>query len=388
MSDIVKKKYCTGCKACYNICPKDAIEMKTDKEGFWYPKVKAEKCISCDLCNKVCPSINSCKNPESSIRPEVYAAYSLNEETRIKSTSGGLFSELANQVIENKGYVIGAVYNERHHVEHYIAKSKEELIKLRQSKYVQSDTGNVYKEIKKLLDKDNLILFCGTPCQIAGLTCFLGKKYEKLILCDFICRGIASPKVYEAYLEMQRNKYKSPIKQVMFKNKTYGWSKLSILITFENGEEYLQTGQQDLYVNGYVQNSFFFRPTCFHCKYKELPRLSDITLADFWGIGKTRPHLDQDKGTSLVFINSTKGKKLFEAIEEDLTFEACTFEEAINGDVSIFDSVERNPRRRKFYVDLDKLPFDKLMEKYSKKAVNLLIRDKFKAGLLKLKHIV
>jgi coenzyme F420-reducing hydrogenase beta subunit len=374
--------------ACYNICPKNAIEMKADEEGFWYPKIHRDKCIDCHLCRNACPSINNCKNSESSISPKVYAAYSLNEETRIKSTSGGLFSELASLVLDHQGYVAGAIYNEKHQVEHYIAKTKEELIKLRQSKYVQSDMGSVYKEIKNLLQADKLVLFCGTPCQNAGLTCFLGEKYEKLILCDFICRGNASPKAYEAYLEMQRNKYKSQIKQVNFKNKTYGWSKCSILVTFENGEEYLETGDKDPYVSGYINTDYFFRPSCFNCKYKKLPRVSDITLADFWGIGKTRPYLDQDKGTSLVLINSDKGRKLLEEIKERLTIEECSFEEAINGDGSIFDSVKKSSKRKKFYVDLDAMSFDKLMEKYSKQAMNIALKNKFKNSLLRLRKIV
>lgn len=366
MRDIVKKKYCTGCKACYNACPKDAINIVIDEEGFWYPKINIDKCISCHLCSKVCPSLKVLKKPSQIADIKVYAAYSLKEETRIKSTSGGIFFELASNVIDNGGYVVGAVYDENHHVKHHIASDKEELIKLRQSKYVQSDSCNIYEKTKLLLEEDNLVMFCGTPCQIAAITCFLGKGYEKLILCDFICRGVASPKVYEAYLEMLRIRYKSKIKQITFKNKTYGWNRFSTLVEFENGEEYIQDRYHDLYIVGYLQTNLFCRPSCYQCKYKEIPHVSDITLADFWGISKTRPHLDQEKGTSLVLINSEKGKKLFEKIKVNLISESCSLEEAINGDDSMLNSIEKNHSRKKFYKDLNKLPFEDLIEKYSK----------------------
>ena len=221
MIDKLKKEECTACAACVNICPKKCISMKEDEEGFEYPRIDFEKCIQCGLCEKICPILNKQKKEKYTDKPSVYAAWSLDEEIRFNSTSGGVFSELAKAILEKNGYVCGARYNENNMIEHTVINKKEDLEKIRQSKYAQSSIGKVYIKIKELLEKDNFVLFCGTPCECAGLSNFLKKDYEKLYLCDFVCRGSNSPKVYKKFLEYLEKKYKSKIKKVWFKNKKY-----------------------------------------------------------------------------------------------------------------------------------------------------------------------
>lgn len=380
----IDKPICTGCNACYNICPKNAISMSPDSEGFVYPIVNEKQCVQCGLCQKTCPPLNNYKNEDNFKNPEVYAAWSLDEDIRRNSTSGGIFSELAREVLENNGCVVGARYTENHMVEHCMINTVEDLEKLRQSKYSQSDIGLVYREIRRCLIDGKKVLFCGTPCHCAGLTSYLQRKYDNLIVCDFICRGINSPKTYTKYLEMLEKKYKSKIEKVIFKNKTYGWNQFATLIKFKNGEQYLQDRNHDLFMKGYIKHNFYMRLSCHECKFKTMPRVSDITLGDFWGIGQTRPHLDEDKGTSVVFINSTKGRNIFDSIKKNIFFEQCAFEEAKNGNPYILNPVSKNPNRAKFLKDLDRLPFDRCIKKYG----NENIRYKTKILLKKIKKII
>lgn len=364
MIDKVEKSTCTGCNACLNICPKLAITMLADIEGFQYPVVDKRLCDNCGLCLRICPTLNKFFKQINFLNPDIFAAWSLNEEVRINSTSGGIFSELAKKILENGGYVVGAKYNDKFTVEHHIINNVQELPKLRQSKYLQSNVGFIYKKIRKLLIDKKEVLFCGTPCQNAGLTSYLQEQYDNLLLCDFICRGVNSPTVYLKYLSMLQERYRSKIIKVIFKNKTYGWNQCSTLIKFENGDSYIEDRNHDLFMIGYLRYNLYVRPSCYNCMFKKLPRISDISLGDFWGIGKTRPHLDQNKGTSVLFINSDKGKSFFERIQPNIYYEKCTFEEAVRGNVCILNSIIRDPRRDNFFIDLRTNSFDKVMEKY------------------------
>lgn len=377
MIDKIKKELCTGCDACYNVCPESCIEMVVDKTGFRYPKVDYNKCTKCSICIKICPSLNKPSLIEKWETPKVFAAWSLDENIRLNSTSGGVFSELAKRVLKDGGFVVGARYNEKNLVEHYMISNIDELIKIRQSKYVQSDIGDILKKVKEKLIDDKLVAFCGSPCQVAGLLKYLKKPYNNLITFDFICRGTNSPKAYLRYLDMVEEKYKSNIKKVWFKNKTYGWNRFSTRIDLENKKIYIKDRYDDLYMRGYIEENLYMRPCCFDCKYKTFPRVSDITLGDFWGVGATDPSLDADKGTSLIMINSDKGEMLFNSISKNIFRKESTLELALPGNISIVKSATKNPVSDQFLVMLDDYPFDICFKKLVRK--NIVNRTKIKA---------
>lgn len=388
MIDKIKKELCTGCNTCYNICPENCIAMVEDKTGFRYPKVDYSKCTKCKLCIKTCPSLNKPLLNEKWTNPKVFAAWSLDEGIRFNSTSGGVFSELANEVLLDRGLVIGARYNEKHLVEHAIIESIEGIEKLRQSKYVQSDIGDIFKKIEEKLIDNKLIAFCGSPCQVAGLINFLKKPYDNLITFDFVCRGTNSPKAYLRYLEMLETKYRSKIKKVWFKNKIYGWNRFSTRIDFENSKVYTKDRYNDLYMRGYIEYNLYMRPCCFDCKYKSFPRVSDITLADFWGVGVNDPELDPDKGTSLIIINSDKGHNLFNSVSKNIFYKESTLEAALPGNIPIVKSAIKNPKSDQFLMMLDDYPFDVCFKKCVKNNVLKKIKNKiFRVGtVLALTH--
>lgn len=365
MIDNIKKELCTGCDACFNVCTEKCIEMVADVTGFRYPKVDYDKCIKCTECIKTCPSINKPSLEYKWQEPKVYAAWSLNENIRFNSTSGGIFSELAKEVILDGGLVAGARYNEEQLVEHDIIECIDGIEKLRQSKYVQSDIGDILKHIEELLIAKRLVAFCGSPCQVAGLLNYLKNPYENLITFDFVCRGTNSPKVYLKYIEMLENKYNSKIEKVWFKNKTYGWNRFSTRINFNNGKIYIKDRYNDLYMRGYIEENLYMRPCCFDCKYKDFPRVADLTLADFWGVGATDPELDEDKGTSLIMINSEKGDNLFSKIEDRIYRKESIMETALPGNGAILKSAVKNPKSEEFLIMLNKYPFDVCFKKYA-----------------------
>lgn len=363
MIDKVKDE-CTGCNACYSSCPVAAITMASDCEGFLRPVIDMEICTLCELCEKACPVLSPCRILNTK-KPLIYAAWSRDDELRLNSTSGGVFSELAKLILENNGHVVGARYKTDHTVEHFCINKEKDLPLLRQSKYLQSEMGHTYRDIEGLLKTGDSVLFCGTPCQAAGLLCYLDREYENLTVCDFICRGVASPMVYKMYLADLEKEFGAPVETIQFKNKNVGWNQFCTFIRFTNGMTYQKDRNQDAYMYGYLRSNFYLRPCCFKCKFKETIRISDISLGDFWGIAKTRPHLDQNKGTSVVFTNTIKGADLFTAAQYRLVFEECTFEEAIDGNTHILHSADKPKYRNKFYLELRQSgSFIKVMQKY------------------------
>jgi len=214
------------------------------------------------------------------------------------------------------------------------------------------------------LDCGKSVLFCGTPCQNAGLFRFLGKDYERLVLCDFICRGVNSPMVYESYLKMLEGRYGSRIEVVKFKDKTYGWNNFSTLVRFTNGRRYLEDRFSDPYMIGYLRHNAYLRPSCYDCKFKIVPHLADITLGDFWGIAKTRPHLDEDKGTSIIMINSEKGREVFERIKPGIQWEECTLREVSDGNQCLTQSVAKSDQRDEFFAELRNRGFEAAMGRF------------------------
>lgn len=365
MIQITDKVNCCGCKACGDICPHGAISFKADHEGFWYPEVDNASCVDCGLCERVCPVICPADFIDRYDKPLVYAAYSKEEAIRLDSTSGGIHSMLANKIFDRKAFVGGAVYNEDHTVSQIITDQRERLPEIRSSKYLQSNAEHVYKDIQTKLKDGRDVFFCGTPCQIQALYKFLRRDYDNLITADFLCRGVNSPKVFLSYMDMLEKKYGSRATDIKFKSKEKGWHNFSIRVKFENGKIYCKDRWHDLFFIGYLQYNNFVRPSCYDCKFKCFPQKADITLADFWGIEKLDPSMDQDKGTSMVMINSDKGAALFETIKGDIVYKPFSQDEAAVGNPAMNHSLTSPyDTRNSFFSDLDTVPFDKLAVKY------------------------
>lgn len=365
MIEIKDKKDCTGCGACYNVCPVNAIKMVEDDEGFKYPVINKEKCINCGLCKRTCPMINVPTKEKNRIKPTIIAAWSKKNEVRLDSTSGGIFSELAKYIYKQKGYVCGAIYNNEWLVEHYVSSNPKDINELRSSKYLQSDINTVFKQIKKLLQKGEFVLICGSPCQIAGFYNFLGKKeYDNLYTCDFICRGMNSPKIFKKYINSLEDKYNSKVKKIKFKNKINGWHNFSTKIDFENGKTYIGGRYTDSYMVGYLKYNAFMRPACYDCKFKTLPKISDITLADFWGIENINSKLDNDCGTSMILLNSTKGEELFNNIKKQVEYCEIVSDKIFEENVCMNNSVEMTDARKNVFKNIDKMNYTELSKAF------------------------
>ncbi len=372
MEDIrLPSKYmCTGCGACANVCPQNAIVMKDDCEGFLQPRINNEVCAECGLCSEICPVLNT-KDPDVSEdgSSECYAAYSNDESVLMQSSSGGIFTHLAECVLSEKGIVFGAAFAEKFTVVHCSVENIDELYKLQGSKYVQSEIGDTYRKIKTALDSKRKVLFTGTPCQCAGLRSFLGREYKDLIICDLICHGVNSPSVYLKYLNELEKKYNSKTEKVSFRNKTSGWKKFSVRIDFENGESYLSEFENDPFMLGFVKSKggFYLRESCFNCKFKGLDRgWSDITLGDCWGIEKINNGFLNENGVSLVMINTGKGRNTFQKIIPRLSVCAVSANDAVRYNIHAVKSALRNSRRDTFFreIETDGFLLDELITKY------------------------
>lgn len=368
MIEINDKKNCCGCQACGDICPVQAITFRADHEGFWYPEVDKDKCTDCHLCEKMCPMIHIDALKHNDLpEPQVFGGYNKDVVIRFDSTSGGIFSLLAQAMYRQKGYVSGAVYTDDLKVVNFISNDKKDLKRLRSSKYVQSNAEGLYKRIRQLLTAGERVLACGSPCQMAALRSYLRKDYDKLIIVDFLCRATNSPKVFEKYKESLEVRYGSKIVSIKDKNKDHGWHSLARKITFENGQVYYGEGHEDDYRRGYHDN-VYERPSCYECKFKGIPRMSDITLGDFWGIGGVDPSLEQNLGTSLVMINSRKGLEYFEKIKEKLVVKKFSVKDIVPGNgTAIMGGTLPYPahiNREEFFEALDEMPFDECAAKF------------------------
>lgn len=369
MIEINKKTSCCGCWACSQICPKQCITMKEDNEGFLYPIVDQTSCINCGLCDKVCPEHNDNRGQNFEI-PKVYEAYALDEETRIGSTSGGIFSVLANQMYDENAYVVGAVFDDDFRLKLYISKDKRDIKKIRGSKYIQAEVGDTFFRIKKLLDKGEKVFVCTTPCQILALKNFLRKEYGNLYTCDFICKGVPPYKFLNKYLRWLSNKYNSSVKDVKFKYKDekYPWGKLGTKFVLENGREIITEGSKDPFMTAFLRSGLTVRPSCTECKFKSFPRYSDISLGDFWGIQKYSKEKTQ-KGMSVVLVNNERGAELFDKVKGELFWNEHELKEATERNIHLIQAYDPIPGyservRKQFFEELDNKGFRFVERKY------------------------
>ncbi len=347
MINITDKEKCCGCEACVQKCPQRCIYLQEDEEGFLYPKVNIEDCISCGLCRMVCPIIHQ---GEEHTPISVFAAKNNNQDERFKSSSGGIFSLLVERVMSEGGVVFGAAFNDRWEVWHSYADSLKVCEKFKGSKYVQSRIGDSYQEAEAFLKEGRSVLFSGTPCQISGLKGYLRHEYDNLLTVDVICHGVPSPGMFRWYLyeEMQkvacqgdgknsvsfRPIHSIPkwdalesvknveIKGISFRDKTKGWKKFSFALDLakttadgkKNTVSLSYTQDKNPFMKGFLRN-LYLRPSCYDCPDRDLKSGSDITLGDFWGIGRALPSMDDDKGVSAVLLNTEKGARCFNELD-------------------------------------------------------------------------
>lgn len=309
------KEECTGCSACYSICPKNAIEMKKKLEGFYYPIINNSNCISCGLCLKVCP-VN--KHVEINSNNQVYSSYIKDKSKRLESASGGIFRILAEYIIDQKGFVFGAAFDENFKVKHICVDNKNDLKKLLGSKYVQSQMNDSFKHARELLEKGNKVLFVGTGCQVAGLKNYLIKEYDNLLTIDLICHGVPSPSVWEKYI---KEKGKGNIIDIIPRDKTNGIDDAPIVFKYSNGLKQSEAYSKNIYLRGFIAN-YYLRNSCYKCNFKGLSRISDITIGDFWGLDKLDKAMYQPYGTSVVITHNNKIDEYIDEINKEMVFKS------------------------------------------------------------------
>ena len=349
--NIISEDVCTGCGACNNCCPVDAIEMLEDQEGFKYPNIDMDKCISCGKCINVCPEANVERiNQNLHEEPECYAAMA-DTTIRIKSSSGGVFAILAESIYQRNGLVCGAVYADDYKsVYHIVSDDRQDLDKIRGSKYVQSDIGKCFCKIKHALEEDKFVLFSGCPCQVSGLYMYLGKQYEKLITIDVVCHGVNSLKAYNSYIaELAKGRI---VEKVNFRDKTiHGWSSI-VNVKFTDGSQYDAAWNKNqwyaLFLGGVIN-----RKCCATCHYAKINRIGDITLGDFWQVHRWDESCNDWKGTSLVLLNSEKGKKVYKELERNLILsKEAPLEHAIKYNGALRQPTSMAPGRKYFFNHL------------------------------------
>lgn len=324
--------------------------MQQNDDGFYSPIINNKICTGCGLCLQSCPvfSYETNQNKRNNIKTNVFAAINKDEQTRLKSSSGGIFTLLSNYVLSKSGIIFGAEFDESFQVIHSACSEKTELNRFFSSKYSQSDIGESFRLCKEYLEEDKNVLFSGSPCQIQGLKSFLGKNYENLITVDFVCHGIPSPALWQKYLQFRKSQFlNSEIETVNFREKSTGWENYCVNINFKNGSTYKADNGIDCFMNVFI-NDECLNESCYNCRFKGIERNCDFTLADFWGIESILPDFYDNKGTSLLFVHTEKAKKILENIKGNLTLKELTDEEikkAVNVNSSAVSSSLRPDNR-------------------------------------------
>ena len=356
MIDIKDKSQCCGCEACVQRCPRQCISLIEDREGFLYPKVDKKACIECNICEKVCPVINQSEAKEPLI---TYAAKNNDEKIRLRSSSGGIFSMLAEAVLNDGGVVFGVCWDKDWRLVFDYTESIDGLSRFRGSKYLQAHVGDAYIIAEQFLKSGRRVLFSGTPCQIRGLKLFLRHDYDKLLCVDIICHGVPSPGVFRRYLNEEianvaKNKVIDVdclhIDDIQFRDKRTGWKSYSLRYQLRDNNANLYSNislyTDNIYMRGFLRD-FYLRPSCYACSAKAGKSGADITLGDFWGIEQLKPEIDDDKGVSAVLLNTLLGKQIFEQLSVEKTLMNYAHVQQYN--LAVYRSVARPQKRDKFF---------------------------------------
>ena len=371
MITISHKYDCVGCTACAAVCPQQCIQMRPNEEGFLYIHTDTNKCIDCHLCEKVCPVINR-NNAKKPIR--TIAAKNVDLQTRLVSSSGGIFTLLAQHVIDAGGVVVGASYDNEWQVRHIIIENREDIPQLQGSKYMQSSMGDCFRMAEKRLKEGTLTLFSGTPCQIAGFKKFLRRDYNNLITVDIVCHGVPSPLIWKEYLKSINPKQKS-ISKVNMRDKTTGWQRYSINIKCADGSTLLaERASHNLYMRGFL-SGVYTRPSCFQCPAKGGRSGSDITLGDFWGVRHVVKQMADKKGVSLLLANTERGVELLNSISFSQV--QTSYEEALRYNPSIEHSTKEPLFRNDFWIQYNQtgiVALENILPKKSKNPLRGIIK--------------
>lgn len=347
MIKLNQKADCCGCGACAQNCPKKCITMEPDAEGFLYPAVDANSCVECGLCEKACPILKNARPEPEEV--QAFVGYTKDSDLRQDSSSGGIFSVLAQEILSRGGAVFGAAFAEDFSVYHVMIESIDDLHRLRGSKYVQSRIEDTYQQAKSLLEQGKQVLFTGVSCQIAGLKAFLAKEYENLWTVDVLCHGVPSPRVWQRYCREQEVKNGGKLESVFFRDKHSGWRRYSISMAFREGGDYCKQNAADPYMRLFLSD-LCLRPSCHSCRFKEFPRQSDLTIGDAWGIEKHMPDMDDDRGTSVVLVNSEKGRRFWAGVENDVISRQGNLDTLLPKSADSRKSVRAHPNRGRFFA--------------------------------------
>lgn len=364
------KKDCNGCGTCALVCPKKCIKMEVDAGGFLYPVIDKSKCINCGKCRNLCSNCNE-KNEKNE---KAYLGINKSMEELAISSSGGIFFPLVKYVLKNQGIVFGVIYNNELEVVHTYADNLEDCKKFCGSKYVRSDLGDSYIKVKEFLDKGKLVLFTGTTCQISGLKKYLNKDYNNLILCDVLCHANPSPKVFKLYVKNLENIKKKKVKNIHFRSKENGWDNVIPIIEYEDGEK----EEENSYFEAFVKE-LINRPSCYACKFASKRRITDFTIADFWGIEKIEPSVNIKNGVSLFTVNSEKGKEILEYFKDDIMMKEVDYNKVENH----YHNVKIHEQSQKFFQKLEAGKLDenniiRALKKYTKHTLFFRIKRKLK----------
>ena len=359
MIEIVDKNLCCGCSACKSICPKKCITMKYDKEGFSYPSVDEKRCIRCNACDKICPMKK--KNNRHSTS-SLCAIQNKNVSERNQSTAGGAFSIVANSILEDGGVVYAVGYDENTNVVHKRVTRKEELPDLRGSKYVQSCMSDTLIKIKKDLKSNKKVLFVGTPCQVHAVYNYIGYTNDYLYTIDLLCLGVSSPGLFRKYIDYLEKKYRKKVLRVDFRNKNFGYSTPNIRVTFSDRTFIQQNYDSKVHSNLFFKGYRNVRPSCYSCEFREKSRVSDFTIGDFPEIGLYNKQLDDDKGTTKLWIHTKKGRDILSSNDNVrmVTIEETTAN--IIGGKKIQISIPKD--RSTFFEDAECMEYEDLIEKW------------------------
>lgn len=360
MDFICRTEQCTGCFACFNICPLNAIDMVSDEMGFKQPRINNDVCVNCGKCKVICPQNNEAKYNTAG---EFYAGVSFDDEVKEQSSSGGIFSLLAEKIIRKGGVVFGAAFDDNFNLKHIAVDNLNDLHRLRGSKYVQSEIRDCFTLVKDFLGKGRKVLFSGTPCQIDGLYSYLSEKPDNLYTVDVLCHGVPSPDVFERYFQNEIDTEGQRIKSIDFRSKKTGWVNFSTNINFEDNSD--KTEFRSSYMYGFL-NNYYLRESCYDCRYANKERVGDITLGDFWGYKEKSPSYleDDDRGISLVIVNNTKGKKMLKSIRKKAALVRKSYDEAAKGNPVLNTPCKRPANYCDFHNDYNSLSWSKLTEKY------------------------